>query len=194
MALAGVAALAALIAGLATAGADRHPNERDGITDQRIRANLQCEGPRPVMGSAYGTVSRGDIVFGVIDLACDGGVRVDWYDGMCSEPCPDNGSFFWSVTLTVQGGASARMMSSSRPGSSMTRKLLRWKYRPETCRRSVTSSSMPWRMWSDARNAVGSVFGVSGQNCDQALAAARQEAITQAEGDSLDLAKALGLV
>ena len=37
-------------------------------------------------------------------------------------------------------------------------------------------------------------FGVSGQNCDQALAAARQEAITQAEGDSLDLAKALGLV
>ena len=37
-------------------------------------------------------------------------------------------------------------------------------------------------------------FGVSGQNCDQALAAARQEAITQAEEDSLDLAKALGLV
>ena len=37
-------------------------------------------------------------------------------------------------------------------------------------------------------------FSVSGQNCDQALAAARQEAITQAEGDSLDLAKALGLV
>ena len=37
-------------------------------------------------------------------------------------------------------------------------------------------------------------FGVSGQNCDQALAAARQEVITQAEGDSLDLAKALGLV
>ena len=37
-------------------------------------------------------------------------------------------------------------------------------------------------------------FGVSGQNCDQALAAARQKAITQAEGDSLDLAKALGLV
>ena len=37
-------------------------------------------------------------------------------------------------------------------------------------------------------------FGVSGQSCDQALAAARQEAITQAEGDSLDLAKALGLV
>ena len=37
-------------------------------------------------------------------------------------------------------------------------------------------------------------FSVSGENCDQALAAARQEAITQAEGDSLDLAKALGLV
>ena len=37
-------------------------------------------------------------------------------------------------------------------------------------------------------------FGVSRQNCDRALAAARQEAITQAEGDSLDLAKALGLV
>ena len=37
-------------------------------------------------------------------------------------------------------------------------------------------------------------FGVSGQNCDQALTAARQEAITQAEGDSLDLAKALSLV
>ena len=37
-------------------------------------------------------------------------------------------------------------------------------------------------------------FGVSRQNCDQALAAARQEAITQAEGDSLDLAKALGLI
>ena len=36
-------------------------------------------------------------------------------------------------------------------------------------------------------------FGVSRQNCDQALAAARQEAITQAKGDSLDLAKALGL-
>ncbi len=37
-------------------------------------------------------------------------------------------------------------------------------------------------------------FSVSGENCDQALAAARQEAITQAEGDSLDLAKALGLI
>ena len=37
-------------------------------------------------------------------------------------------------------------------------------------------------------------FGVAGQNCDQALAAARQEAITQAEGDSLDLAEALGVV
>ena len=37
-------------------------------------------------------------------------------------------------------------------------------------------------------------FSVSGQSCDQALAAARQEAIMQAEGDSLDLAEALGLV
>ena len=37
-------------------------------------------------------------------------------------------------------------------------------------------------------------FSVSGENCDQALAAARQEAITQAEGDSLDLAEALGVV
>ena len=31
-------------------------------------------------------------------------------------------------------------------------------------------------------------FSVSGENCYQALAAARQEAVTQAEGDSLDLA------
>ena len=37
-------------------------------------------------------------------------------------------------------------------------------------------------------------FSVSGQSCDQALAAARQEAIMQAEGDSLDLAEVLGLV
>ena len=37
-------------------------------------------------------------------------------------------------------------------------------------------------------------FSVSGENCDRALAAARQEAITQAEGGSLDLAEALGLV
>ena len=37
-------------------------------------------------------------------------------------------------------------------------------------------------------------FSVSGQSCDQALAAAGQEAIMQAEGDSLDLAEALGLV
>ena len=37
-------------------------------------------------------------------------------------------------------------------------------------------------------------FSVSGENCDRALAAARQEAITQAEGDSLDLAEALGVV
>ena len=48
-----------------------------------------------------------------------------------------------------------------------------------------------WRALSERS---GVHFGVSGQNCDQALAAARQEAITQAEGDSLDLAKALGLV
>ena len=34
-------------------------------------------------------------------------------------------------------------------------------------------------------------FSVSGENCDRALAAARQEAITQAEGGSLDLAEAL---
>ena len=40
----------------------------------------------------------------------------------------------------------------------------------------------------------GAVFGVSGQECDQALAAARQEAISRAEGDSLDLAEALGVV
>ena len=40
----------------------------------------------------------------------------------------------------------------------------------------------------------GAVFSVSGQKCDQALAAARQEAITRAEGDSLDLAEALGVV
>ena len=40
----------------------------------------------------------------------------------------------------------------------------------------------------------GAVFSVSGQKCDQALAAARQEAITRAEGDSLDLAEALGMV
>ena len=37
-------------------------------------------------------------------------------------------------------------------------------------------------------------FSVSGENCDRALAAARQEAITQAEGGSLDLAEALGVV
>ena len=37
-------------------------------------------------------------------------------------------------------------------------------------------------------------FSVSGENCDRALAAARQEAITQAEGDSADLAEALGVV
>ena len=37
-------------------------------------------------------------------------------------------------------------------------------------------------------------FRVTGQNCDLALAAARQRAITQAERDSLDLAEALGLV
>ena len=35
---------------------------------------------------------------------------------------------------------------------------------------------------------------VSGENCNRALAAARQEAITQAEGGSLDLAEALGVV
>ena len=40
----------------------------------------------------------------------------------------------------------------------------------------------------------GALFGVIGQECDQALAAARQEAITRAEGDSLDLAEALGVV
>ena len=37
-------------------------------------------------------------------------------------------------------------------------------------------------------------FSASGENCDRALAAARQEAIAQAEGGSLDLAEALGVV
>ncbi len=37
-------------------------------------------------------------------------------------------------------------------------------------------------------------FSLSEENCDQALAVARQEAIAQAEGDSNDLAEALGVV
>ena len=37
-------------------------------------------------------------------------------------------------------------------------------------------------------------FSVSGENCDRALVAVRQESITQAERDSADLAEALGVV
>ena len=37
-------------------------------------------------------------------------------------------------------------------------------------------------------------FSVLGENCDNAVEAARQEAIAQAEGDSFDLAEALGVV